>query len=71
MPVLNEVDQQTQIMQALMQENQMLKESNANMQGVIDNFASKMIEGRNTPKTQPDAAVLSGREKSNSPRALG
>ena len=71
MPVLNEVDQQTQMMQALMQENQMLKESNTNMQTVIDDFTSKMLADRNIPKTQPDTAVLSGREKSNSPRALG
>lgn len=45
MPVLEEVDQQTQMIQALMQENQMLKESNANMQGALSDYNQKLMAG--------------------------
>lgn len=49
MPVLEQVDQQTQMLQALMQENQMLKESNANMQGTLNEYNQKMLAGAQTP----------------------
>lgn len=45
MPVLEEVDQQTQMLQQLMQENQALKESNANMQGTLDQYNQKLMGG--------------------------
>lgn len=43
MPILEEVDQQTQMLQQLMQENQSLKESNANMQGTLDQYNQKLM----------------------------
>jgi hypothetical protein len=49
MPVLEQVDQQTQMLQALMQENQMLKESNANMQGTLNEYNQKMLAGAQAP----------------------
>lgn len=49
MPVLEQVDQQTQMLQALIQENQMLKESNANMQGTLNEYNQKMLAGAQAP----------------------
>jgi hypothetical protein len=43
MPVLEQVDQQTQMMEQLMQEVQMLRESNANMKGTLDEYNKQMI----------------------------
>ena len=52
MPVLEEVDQQTQMIEALMQENQMLKESNANMQGTLQDYNQKLMAGAGAPVQQ-------------------
>ena len=43
MPILEQVDQQTQMMEALQQENAALKESNANLQGTLDDYNSKIM----------------------------
>ena len=45
MPILEEVDQITQTIEALMQENQMLKDSNANMQGTLNEYNQKLMAG--------------------------
>ena len=52
MPVLEEVDQQTQMIQALIQENAQLKESNANMQGTLQDYNQKMLAGAGAPVQQ-------------------
>lgn len=57
MPVLEEVDQQTQMLQQLMQENQMLKESNANMQGTLDQYNQKLM-GSVAPQPQMSSQAL-------------
>ena len=43
MPILEQVDQQTQMLEALQQENAALKESNANLQGTLDDYNSKIM----------------------------
>jgi len=58
MPVLEEVDQQTQMIQQLMQENAMLKESNANMQGTLNEYNQKLIAGAGqAPMQQPQMSA--------------
>lgn len=52
MPVLDEVDQQTHMIESLIQENQMLKESNANMQGTLNEYNQKMLGGAGAPAQQ-------------------
>lgn len=44
MPVLEEVDQQTQMLNQLMQENEQLKASNQNLKGLVDNYNTQMIK---------------------------
>ena len=44
MPVLEQVDQQTQMIQQLMQENQMLKESNDNLKGAVTQMSNQTIQ---------------------------
>lgn len=58
MPVLEEVDQQTQMLQMLVEENQMLKESNANMQGTLNEYNQKMLAGQAQAAPQMSAQVL-------------
>lgn len=48
MPVLEEVDQQTQILNQLLQENEQLKESNQNLKGLVDNYNTQMIKNAGT-----------------------
>ena len=58
MPVLEEVDQQTQMLQMLAEENQMLKESNANMQGTLNEYNQKMLAGHAQAAPQMSAQAL-------------
>lgn len=48
MPVLEEVDQQTQMLNQLMQENEQLKASNQNLKGLVDNYNTQMIKNAGT-----------------------
>ncbi len=48
MPVLEEVDQQTQLLNQLMQENEQLKASNQNLKGLVDNYNTQMIKNAGT-----------------------
>lgn len=59
MPVLEEVDQQTQMIQQLMQENAALKESNANMQGTLDEYNQKLIASAGQGAPQQGAPQMS------------
>lgn len=58
MPVLEQVDQQTQMLQMLVEENQMLKESNANMQGTLNEYNQKMLAGQAQAAPQMSAQAL-------------
>ena len=63
MPVLEEVDQQTQMLQQLMQENQMLKESNANMHGTLDQYNQKLMASvPQQPQMSSQALGIGGNE---------
>lgn len=62
MPVLEEVDQQTQQIQMLMQENAMLKESNANMQGTLNEYNQKLMAGAAQPQMSAQALGVGGNE---------
>jgi hypothetical protein len=62
MPVLEEVDQQTQMLQQLMQENAMLKESNANMQGALNEYNQKLMMGAGQPQMSAQALGVGGNE---------
>ncbi len=44
MPVLEQVDQQTQMLQQLMQENQALKESNENLKGAVNEMTQQSLQ---------------------------
>lgn len=50
MPVLEEVDQQTQLIQQLSQENEMLKESVANLKGMVQDQTQQMLKAGQTPQ---------------------
>ncbi len=52
MPILEEVDQTTKMIQSLQQQVAMLQESNANMKGTIDEYNRRMIA-----EAQPQAAA--------------
>lgn len=62
MPMLEEVDQQTQMLQQLMQENATLKESNANMQGTIDDYNQKLLNSAAQPQMSAQALGIGGNE---------
>ena len=53
MPVLEEVDQTTQMIQQLQQQVQMLQESNANMKGTLDEYNKRMIASAQGAAAQP------------------
>lgn len=57
MPVLDEVDQTTKLIQQLQQQVQMLQESNDNMKGTIAEYNKRMIE--NAQPTTPAAPQMS------------
>lgn len=64
MPILEQVDQQTQMLQALMEENQMLKESNENMQGTLAGYNQKLLAGveQAAPQMSSQALGIGGNE---------
>lgn len=53
MPVLEEVDQTTKLIQQLQQQVQMLQESNANMKGTLDEYNKRMIASAQPAAAQP------------------
>ena len=53
MPILEQVDQQTQMLEALQQENAMLRESNDNLQGTLDDYNRKIMGAQSNMSAQP------------------
>ena len=53
MPILEQVDQQTQMLEALQQENAMLRESNDNLQGTLDDYNRKVMGAQSNMSAQP------------------
>lgn len=61
MPVLEQVDQQTQMLQQLMQENQALKESNENLKGAVNEMTQQSLKAAQPQQqAQPQQAKVSG-----------
>ena len=60
MPILEQVDQQTQMLEALQQENAMLRESNDNLQGTIDDYNRKIMGVQ--PNMNAQALGIAGNE---------
>lgn len=58
MPVLDQVDQQTQMIQQLMQENQMLQESNANMKTTLEDYNKRMLADAQPIQPQMSSQAL-------------
>jgi hypothetical protein len=71
MPVLEGVDQQTQMIQQLMQENQMLKESNANMKGTLNEYNKKLLADADAALAGSQASAQMQPQMSAQPLGVG
>lgn len=60
MPVLEEVDQTTQIIQQLAAENEALKESNANLKGMVADQSAQMLKAGQAPAARVDTSGAEG-----------
>lgn len=60
MPVLEQVDQQTQMLQQLMQENQALKESNENLKGAVNEMTQQSLQAAQQQPQQARPAQTGG-----------
>ena len=60
MPVLEQVDQQTQMIQQLMKENHLLKESNENLKGAVNDMTQQSLQAAQQTPQAPQQTQVSG-----------